>query len=309
MGWERRGKREHRRRWIKKNAMDERTKGGAEGVSEQRTWCVSTSESALWERVYTLAVDVRACVDGKAGTDVEVDGSAGVRDVVDALRTLNVPNVTATGRGMENRKGARLDVVVVVRAGKKEVARFSGSVEVVPTRRVVMLDTVTIGTGDTAQVWAARNVRAVKYVDGEDITHAPTLSDFVDMTEKGIPAWIYSKDGSDVLFNAHVVLHRLCPPGFRVPKKEDWDKLKQSIWFVPGDMAAAAATLKARTGFAAKLTGCVWGETARDTNFVGAGTEAHWWVDSSSNYYMYGVESHQLHSVKFSGISLRLIAK
>jgi hypothetical protein len=130
---ERRGKREHRRRWIK-NAMGE---GGAEGVSEQRTWCVSTSESALWERVHKLAVDVRACVDGKAGTEVEVDGSAGVSDVVDALRTLNVPNVTAAGRGMENRRGARLDVVVVVRAGKKEVATFSGSVEVVPARRVV----------------------------------------------------------------------------------------------------------------------------------------------------------------------------
>ena len=75
-------------------------------------------------------------------------------------------------------------------------------------------------------------------------------------------------------------------------------------------MAAAAATLKARTGFAAKLTGCVLGETALDTNFVGAGTEAHWWVDTSSNYYMYsGVEFHQFASFKFSGISLRLIAK
>ncbi len=100
------------------------------------------------------------------------------------------------------------------------------------------------------------------------------------------------------------------PTGLQVPKEEDWDKLKHSIWFMPGDMAAAAATLKAGAGFAAKMTGCVWGETARDTNFVGAGTEAHWWVDPSSNYYMYsGVEFHQFRSVKFSGISLRLIAK
>ena len=56
--------RKHPRLWKKKSEMGE----GGEGASEHHTWCVSTSESALWELVDKLAGDVRACVDGKDGT-------------------------------------------------------------------------------------------------------------------------------------------------------------------------------------------------------------------------------------------------
>ncbi len=97
------------------------------GVREHRVWDVSTRESARWARVEKLADAVRAYLNGKDGTNVEVCGSEeDVRDVVGALK---VPNVTATRRG--KRAGNWLDVEVVVKQEGAEVAKFGGSVEVV----------------------------------------------------------------------------------------------------------------------------------------------------------------------------------
>ena len=144
---------------------------GAEGAREQRTWCVSTSEGARLEQVRKLVRDVSAFVDGKAGTKVEVVSGGDVRDVVEALKNVNGPTVTATRRGAEKEKGG-LDVEVVVREGPKEAAKFVARVDVVP-RRVVCEDDG--GEVEIAgRVWKRRNLRATKYKDETEIERAQT---------------------------------------------------------------------------------------------------------------------------------------
>jgi uncharacterized protein (TIGR02145 family) len=233
--------------------------GGAERVREQRTWCVSTSESAPRKTVHELAEDVRAFVDGKAGTEVEVNGSAGVLDVVEALKRLKVPNVTATGRGTENRKGARLDVGVVVRVspreGPKEVAMFSGSVDVVPTRRVAVPAVTEIGglsfVDMGAQRWTAQNVDVVQYndstvipeglfdVDGIGLTFLAQLGENECAAESaifnGTGAWMYLVSGVEYTIGTKNRLYtmgvrnRVCPAGWRMPTEADWMALIEFV--------------------------------------------------------------------------------
>ncbi len=222
-------------------------------MSEQRTWCLSTSESAPRKRVHELAGDVKAFVDGKAGTEVEVDGSAGVLDVVEALKRLKVPNVTATGRGTDNRKGTRLDVWVVVRVspreGPKEVATFSGSVDVVPTRRVVVPAVTEIGglsfVDMGAQRWTAQNVDVVKYNDASVI---PQVTDTVKYEEAlcaereggGGGVWLYLEYNSGFYeigttnrLYTMGVRGQISPAGWRMPTEADWMAL---IAFVQAEL-------------------------------------------------------------------------
>ncbi len=251
--------RKHPRLWKKKSEMGE----GGEGASEHHTWCVSTSESALWELVDKLAGDVRACVDGKDVTKVEVDGSAGVRYVVDALRTLNVPNVTATGRGTENRKENGLDVVVVVREGpwQKEAATFVARVDVVPRR---------VGDGGEVEiagrVWKRRNLRATKYKDETNIARAPTVQAFVAMSKSKTPAYFIDEKSGNMYYNRHVDVSEsgVSPAGWGLPTDAEVRELVMHYnddpsAFSDGDESycgPAAAALTDRKGdFKAEMTG------------------------------------------------------
>jgi hypothetical protein len=269
----------------KKSAMGE---GGAEGVSEQHTWSVSTSESALWERVHKLAGDVKACVDGRDGTKVEVDGSAGVRDVVDALRTLNVPNVTATWRGTENRKENGLDVVVVVEGPwPKETVRFVARVDVVPRRVEDDGGEVEIA----GRVWKRRNLRATKYKDGTtNIARAPTVQAFVDMSKSKTPAYFIDERSGNMYYNRHVDVSEsgVSPAGWGLPTDADVRELVMhyhedpSSAFYNGGRSyygPAAAALTDRKGdFKAEMTGYITerGELAYTDRYGLAGVASLW---------------------------------
>ncbi len=140
---------------------------------------VDERERASEKTAQELAEDVKAFVDGKAGTKVEAVSGVDVEDVVEALKKAGVPNVTdATERrrGAASGKGG-LDVEVVVREGPKEAAKFVAGVEVVPVREVQCGDTELRGVDllGLSVEWADRNLDVRKTRDGGKVREVESL--------------------------------------------------------------------------------------------------------------------------------------
>lgn len=171
-----------------------------------------------------------------------------------------------------------------------------------------------------SQWWASRNVRATIMSDGTKITWARDLGHFAALTASKRPAWIYSEDGSEVLYNPYVDFTKLCPVGYRVPTEDDWDKLRQETC-PNGDEEKGSDTL-VNGGFQAKLVGCVFEHTANNHAYVWVGETARWWIaiadeklnlfyvihDITTSYYQVGLTGTiHLTQLKAVGNGLRLI--
>ena len=102
-------------------------------------------------------------------------------------------------------------------------------------------NTVTIGT----QVWMASNLQTTKYNDGTDIPLVTDDSDWANLTSPGY-CW-YNNDMSyksiyGALYNWYTVnTGKLCPTGWHVPTKDEWDTL---ILFAGGSKKDAAVSLR-----------------------------------------------------------------
>ena len=93
--------------------------------------------------------------------------------------------------------------------------------------------TVKIGQ----QVWMAENLKAEKFVNGDIITNAVSESEWWKVSNEKKPAWChYNNEASNEevhgkLYNWWVVDDRrkICPQGWKVPTKNDWDILAEQI--------------------------------------------------------------------------------
>jgi uncharacterized protein (TIGR02145 family) len=101
--------------------------------------------------------------------------------------------------------------------------------------------TVTIGS----QVWMAENLKTTKFVDGSDIPLIEDASSWGNLTTPGY-CWYNNdpltfKEPYGALYNDFTVATgKLCPTGWHVPEKEEWQKLRDYL----GDSIQAGAKLK-----------------------------------------------------------------
>jgi uncharacterized protein (TIGR02145 family) len=98
--------------------------------------------------------------------------------------------------------------------------------------------TVTIGT----QTWMVENLKTTRYRNGDSI--ATTYPDTLDISNENFPKyqWAYSSDESNAasfgrLYTWYAVIdsRSICPVGWHVPIKAEWDTLTH---FLGGEKAA-----------------------------------------------------------------------
>ena len=101
----------------------------------------------------------------------------------------------------------------------------------------------TVRIGD--QVWMAENLRTTKLNDGTEIRLITSDQEWY-LNNSPAYSW-YNNDSTlfsvpyGAIYNGYVVSgDKICPSGWRVPTKEDWNNLIQSI----GDSLTAGAKLK-----------------------------------------------------------------
>jgi uncharacterized protein (TIGR02145 family) len=136
-----------------------------------------------------------------------------------------------------------------------------------------------------SQRWANRNVRATIMSDGTKITWARDLGHFAALTASKRPAWIYSEDETEVLYNPYVDFTKLCPVDYRVPTRNDWDKLYDEI--CPGGNEETGIDALVNKDFQAKLVGFVSeNKTSGDHVYVHKEKRAMWWgaIDDNGRY-------------------------
>ena len=105
--------------------------------------------------------------------------------------------------------------------------------------------TTTIGT----QTWMAQNLRVTKYNNGDPI---PNVQDAASWSAQNIGAWshynndsVYDYDlGKLYKFYTTEDARGLCPDGWRMPTREDWEELRDYL----GGEEIAASGLKATGG-------------------------------------------------------------
>jgi len=103
--------------------------------------------------------------------------------------------------------------------------------------------TTTIGS----QTWMAQNLRVTKYNNGDPIPNVQNATSWSAQNETG--AWAhYNNDSSydydlGKLYNFYATedARGLCPEGWRMPTREDWEELRDYL----GGEAVAASGLKA----------------------------------------------------------------
>ncbi len=113
--------------------------------------------------------------------------------------------------------------------------------------------------------------------DGTKITWARNLDHFARLTASKTPAWIYSEDGSEILYNPYVDFTKLCPADYRVPTPDDWSQLRETTC-PNGDEEEGSNTL-VNGQFGARLVGFVFENNTTDHAYVDKGKTALWWSD------------------------------
>jgi len=151
--------------------------------------------------------------------------------------------------------------------------------------------TTTIGT----QTWMAQNLRVTKYNNGDPI---PNVQDAASWSAQNIGAWshynndsVYDYDlGKLYKFYTTEDARGLCPDGWRMPTREDWEELRDYL----GGEEIAASGLKA-TGGAHYWTEPMVGDNTYGFNGVGGGvrtesgsynslgTRGIWWTSTKGN--------------------------
>jgi uncharacterized protein (TIGR02145 family) len=106
--------------------------------------------------------------------------------------------------------------------------------------------TVVIGS----QTWMAENLSTIKFKNGDFITHAKTIEQWIKAENEGKPAFCYYNNGTDknsILYNFYAVTDErmLAPEGFKIPSKSDWDNLIKTL----GGEDIAGLKLKSISGW------------------------------------------------------------
>lgn len=181
--------------------------------------------------------------------------------------------------------------------------------------------TVVIG----AQEWLTTNLKTTTYNDG---TAIPVVTLSTDWKDLSTPAYCWYDNNSanreiyGGLYNWHVVNSgKLCPKGFHVPTKDDWNALKTTLGTDAGGAMKAMSALwdspnegaTNRSGFSALPGGM---RTDNDAAaFLYRGEKAVFWCSTQSGpsnadaYYIYADEAG-LHNYDYSktlGASVRCI--
>lgn len=87
----------------------------------------------------------------------------------------------------------------------------------------------TVKTG--TQVWMAENLKTTRYNDGTDIPLITNATSWGNLTTPGY-CWYNNdeatyKDTYGALYNGYTVISgKLCPTGWHVPEKEEWQQLR-----------------------------------------------------------------------------------
>ena len=101
--------------------------------------------------------------------------------------------------------------------------------------------TVRIGN----QVWMAENLKTSTFSDGSEIPDVPDATDWNELTTQG-RCWYNNdeaanKDIYGALYNYYAVNSgKLCPAGWHVPSKDEWQKLREAL----GDTLTGGGKLK-----------------------------------------------------------------
>jgi uncharacterized protein (TIGR02145 family) len=140
--------------------------------------------------------------------------------------------------------------------------------------------TVTIGS----QTWMAEDLKKT-----EIECNSNQQAKFVNGIERGPGVKLYVTDpryawyknnkelGFGVIYNFSVLQHcDLCPPGYRIPTKADWEKLIDEVG--GKSVAAKALMLNGNSGFNAKLGGRI-----DDYGSVLGGVLGFWWSSDMTN--------------------------
>lgn len=88
--------------------------------------------------------------------------------------------------------------------------------------------TVKIGN----QIWMAENLRATRLKDGSQIPGTVSTDNFRSKSEDQLPAYFYNMNIQDygLIYNQAVIDSKmLCPAGWHIPSKEDWDTLSVTL--------------------------------------------------------------------------------
>ena len=155
-------------------------------------------------------------------------------------------------------------------------------------------DTVEIGN----QTWLRQNLRTTKYLNGVSV---PLVTDYTEWTSMNSPGFCWYNNQPEELKEEYGALYNgwaanvsyLCPDGYHVPTKDDWDVL---ISHLGGENVA---------GGKLKMTGnTYWQDNSFATNesgfsAVGGGVRDHnsgsfnsirnrgvWWVRASGYNYL-----------------------
>jgi hypothetical protein len=100
---------------------------------------------------------------------------------------------------------------------------------------ITSIKTVTLGE----QIWMTENLNAKVFRNGDSISEAKTKEEWDQLCKEKKPAYCHADHdaGNDekygLLYNWYTVIdsRNICPEGFRVPGKKDFDYLKSNIQF------------------------------------------------------------------------------
>lgn len=160
------------------------------------------------------------------------------------------------------------------------------------------------------QTWMAQNLRVTEDSNGDEI---PRLDDDGEWSETNSPASaVIPHDDEDViesygmLYNWHAVDEReLCPEGWRVPDKKDWNRLIEATDLINNEKLQNELLTKVKPGY----------RTNNDGRFVNIDKTSHFWSTHKDNNRVkrlrFGGDEDNIkrYTNKNNGFSVRCIKK
>lgn len=152
--------------------------------------------------------------------------------------------------------------------------------------------TVVIGN----QEWMAEDLVTSHYRDGSKIMYDDLYqaSEFLELGFNGIGAWTYYIDNGyivyNVLYNWYAINDNrgLCPTGWKIPTKNEWDTLLRYLGENSGGKMKETEGWKApnsgannSSGFTALPTGLVI--KSDGSGYYNSGSVGYWWTSTGNN--------------------------
>lgn len=178
------------------------------------------------------------------------------------------------------------------------------------------------------QVWMTQNLDVDKFRNGDPIPEAKTVEAWEEAGKNKQPAWCYLENNPEngkkfgKLYNWYAVTddRGLAPDGWRIPSKDDWEKLvetlgqgahekmkRKSDWDYDTGNLNNESGFTALTGLYRKPNGDIKEPTDEWEEF------GIWWsntefVDNRANFFRISILSHEInHLKKGFGMSVRCI--